>query len=114
MNECIFCNIVAGRIKASLVYEDEVAVAFRDISPQAPVHILIVPKKHVPRFTALEEKDYSFMGHLVEVVKKLTKQEKIDQSGFRLVTNEGKDSGQTVHHLHFHLLGGKDLGGFQG
>lgn len=106
MNDCLFCKIIAGDIPSTKVYEDETVFAFRDIHPQTPVHILIVPKKHIARAADLTEEDALLVGHIFAVAAKLAKAEGID-GGFRILTNNGADAGQTVSHLHFHLLGGK-------
>lgn len=108
--ECLFCKIVSGTIPAKKVFEDEVAIAFRDIHPQAPVHILVVPKKH---FASLEElgatvENEALLGHLVAVVNQIARAEKL-ALGYRTVINTGPDGGQTVNHLHLHLLGGRPM-----
>lgn len=109
MKDCIFCKIAAGQIKAQVVFEDHHVVAFRDISPQAPVHIIIIPKKHIERVAALEEADLGVMADIHRAAIKIAKDEQVSESGYRLTTNSGKDSGQTVQHLHYHLLGGRHL-----
>lgn len=106
--DCIFCKIVAGKIPSGKVYEDDLAFAFRDISPQAPTHILIVPKEHRARLTDFGEKDAALLGHLLKVVNIIAAQEKLEQ--FRVVINCGEDAGQTVWHLHVHLLAGRAFG----
>ena len=107
MSDCLFCGIVEGRVKGNVVYRDESVVAFKDIRPQAPVHILIVPRKHVATVLDLEVNDQAVVGQIFLVVAKLARDQGIDESGFRLVVNSGPDAGQTVFHLHFHLLGGR-------
>jgi len=109
MENCLFCKIVAGQIPSSKEYEDDKVLAFNDIDPKAPVHILIVPKKHVQSIATLEEKDDELVAHIVRVAKKLAAAKGLD-NGFRLVANTGADGGQTVEHLHFHLLGGRSFG----
>ena len=109
MNDCIFCKIAAGQIKATLVYEDDRVVAFRDIHPQAPVHILIIPKQHIDRVSSLTEKTLPLVMDIHRVALKIAEQEKVTNEGFRLVTNSGKMSGQTVDHLHYHLMAGRKL-----
>lgn len=109
MSETIFSKIIRGDIPADIVYEDDRAIAFRDISPQAPIHILIIPKKVIPRLSEAEEADQDLLGHLLRVVQHIAAQEQLDQ-GFRVVINNGKEGGQTVDHLHLHLLGGRSLG----
>jgi histidine triad (HIT) family protein len=109
MTDCIFCNIAGGRIKADVVYEDASVVAFRDIDPKAPVHILIIPKKHIQRFSSLTESDASVLLDIHRAVGKLADIDTRIKDGFRLITNDGKNGGQTVGHLHFHLLGGRQM-----
>jgi len=108
MDDCIFCRILLGEIPSNKVYEDEHVFAFRDIAPQAPVHILIVPKNHVPDVMAM---DGETALHLIEAAKKIARSEGIAETGFRLVTNCGEHGAQSVKHLHLHLLGGAQLGG---
>jgi len=108
MGECLFCDIVNGDLDADFVYEDDMVVAFKDIEAQAPVHILIVPKKHISTLLELEDEDYSLVGHVYKVVNKLVEKFNIDD-GFRLVSNCKEKGGQTVFHIHFHLLGGRDM-----
>ncbi len=110
MAEDLFCKIVAGEIPADKVYEDEDVVAFRDIRPQAPVHILIIPRKHIAMLADATEEDERLLGKLLLVASKLAKQEGIADSGFRVVVNNGPDSGQDVFHIHVHLLGGRKMG----
>ena len=109
MADCIFCKIIAGDIPSQRVYEDESVFAFRDISPQAPVHILIVPKEHVASTAELTESNSHLVAKCFEAIAKIAGSEGLD-SGFRVITNSGPDGGQTVFHLHFHLLGGRALG----
>jgi len=106
---CIFCKIVSNEAKATVVYRDEQVTAFRDIHPVAPTHILIVPNRHIESVNALEAEDEQLMGHLVRTAGKLAKEEGIDRSGYRLITNTGVDGGQTVFHLHLHLIGGQRM-----
>ncbi len=106
MPQCIFCDIVAGRAPAEIVYQDQLITAFRDAHPQAPVHILIVPNRHIPSCADLTPDDQAMLGHLLVRVSPLATQENI-ASGFRLVVNTGRPAGQSVFHLHFHLLGGR-------
>ena len=107
---CIFCKIVEGELPAKVVYEDDKIMAFHDINPQAPVHVLIIPKEHVPTLNDLEEKHKELLGHIFLVIKKLAKEMGIDESGYRVLVNCNRDGGQEIYHLHFHLLGGKPLG----
>jgi len=109
MHDCLFCKIVSGEIPSSRVYEDEHVLAFRDISPQAPVHILIVPKEHIESALDLTPRNSHLAAKCLEIVAKLADSEGLG-SGFRVITNVGRDGGQSVYHLHFHLLGGKPLG----
>lgn len=109
MEDCIFCKIVAGEIPSTKVYEDETVLAFRDIAPAAPVHILVIPKKHIQSAVALEQEDAELIAHIFEVIKTIAKQENLER-GFRLVSNVGADAGQSVPHLHFHILGKKQFG----
>ncbi len=110
MEECIFCKIARKDIPSDCLYEDHQVFAFRDINPQAPVHILVIPKQHIESLLEVTEETSSLLANVAMVVKKLAKQLNVDESGFRLVVNTGKDGGQTVNHLHFHLLGGRELG----
>jgi histidine triad (HIT) family protein len=107
--DCIFCKIISGDIPSKKVYEDEHVYAFRDISPQAPTHILIVPKQHIESVAAITPDNSNHAAKCFEAIAKIAKAEGLD-SGFRVITNTGKDGGQTVYHLHYHLLGGKTLG----
>ncbi len=107
--DCIFCKIINRELDADIVYEDETAVAFKDINPAAPVHILVVPRKHIPTLLDIEKEDEAMIGHLHTVANEVAKKLKIDNKGFRLVINCGADAGQIVFHLHLHLLGGRPL-----
>jgi histidine triad (HIT) family protein len=109
MENCLFCKIVDGQIPSSKVYEDERVLAFDDIDPKAPVHILIVPKKHIASVAALDEGDEALAAHIIRVAKELAAAKGL-AGGFRLVVNTGPDGGQSVDHLHVHLLGGRALG----
>ncbi len=106
---CLFCKIANKETLAEIVYEDEKVVAFKDIHPKAPLHLLIIPKKHIPSVDHLELKDQRLMGELFLVAQKIARTEGVDKTGYRLIFNIGKDAGQTVDHLHLHLLGGKKL-----
>ena len=110
MEDCLFCKIIKGEIPSTKVYEDEFVYAFKDINPEAPVHILVVPKKHIESVNAIEEVDENVIGKIFLAIKKIAKEQGIAESGYRVVSNCGKDAGQTVMHLHFHILGGKELG----
>lgn len=111
MNDCLFCKIIAGEIPSKKVYEDELCFAFYDIAPLAPTHFLVIPKKHLPSAAAIGEEDAALVGHIYAVIAKLA-QELGFAEGFRVVTNCGESACQTVHHLHFHVLAGKQLGAF--
>ena len=106
---CLFCGIASKEIPSDLVYEDERAVAFRDIHPQAPTHILIIPRKHLSSLAEAQDEDGDLLGHLLLIAAKLARQEEIDNDGFRTVINTNAGAGQTVFHLHVHLLGGRAL-----
>lgn len=107
MSECLFCKIIRREIKADIVSEDDHILAFRDINPQAPVHILIVTKKHIARISDLDEKKATLLAPLFLAANRLARQEKIMESGYRLVINCNPGAGQSVFHLHLHLLGGR-------
>lgn len=107
--DCLFCKIIAGDIPSTKVYEDDKVYAFRDIEPQAPVHILIIPKEHIASANELTEENASIVGHIFAVAAKIAKEEGIADGGYRIVNNCGQDGGQTVGHLHFHMLGGRSL-----
>ncbi len=109
--DCIFCQIVTGKVPSDIVYEDEEVVAFRDINPVAPTHLLIIPKKHIPSLAHLSETELPIIGHMVNTASQLAKREGISESGYRLVINCGREGGQLVPHLHMHLLGGRRLSG---
>ncbi len=109
--DCIFCQIVAGKIPSNIVHQDEGVIAFRDINPQAPVHLLIIPKRHIPSLTHLSEADSPLIGHMVNTANQLAKREGVFETGYRLVVNSGEEGGQLVPHLHMHLLGGRRLSG---
>lgn len=108
MNDCLFCKIVKGEIPSSKVYEDETVYAFRDIEPQAPTHILIIPKEHIKSAAEITAENSAVVAHIFEVAAVIAKQEGLDE-GFRIVNNCGDSAGQTVKHLHFHLMGGRNF-----
>ncbi len=108
MNDCLFCKIIAGEIPSAKVYEDDVVYAFRDINPMAPVHILLVPKTHIPSADGVTEANSAAVARLFEVIPKIAEAEGL-KNGYRVITNCGEDGCQSVKHLHFHLLGGKKL-----
>lgn len=110
MADCIFCKIARKEIPSTLVYEDEQVVAFKDLDPQAPVHVLVIPKKHVESILALTAEDKELTAHiLADVIPQLARELGVAEKGFRVVTNTGEEGGQSVKHLHFHLLGGRSL-----
>ncbi|HUV75818.1 MAG TPA: histidine triad nucleotide-binding protein [Dehalococcoidales bacterium] len=106
---CIFCKIAAGEIPGEILYQDEEVIAFRDIEPLAPIHLLIIPRRHIPSLTHLSDTDAPLIGHMVIIANQLARDEGIAGSGYRLVINCGEHGGQIVTHLHMHLLGGKRL-----
>ena len=108
-DNCIFCKIVAGEIPAAKIYEDERAVAFRDINPQAPTHALVIPRKHVASLNEAGETDEALLGHLLLVAARVAREEGHADGGYRTVINTGAGAGQTVFHIHVHLLGGRSL-----
>jgi len=109
--DCIFCQIVAGKVPSDIVYQDEEVVAFRDINPVAPTHLLIIPKRHIPSLAHLSETELPIIGHMVKVANQLAREGGVAESGYRLVINCGEQGGQLVPHLHMHLLGGRRLPG---
>ena len=108
MENCLFCKIIAGDIPSTKVYEDETVYAFRDINPQAPTHILVVPKAHMDDCNAVSAENSAVIAHIFEVIPQIAREEGL-ANGYRVVSNCGADAGQTVQHLHFHILGGKTL-----
>ncbi len=110
-SNCVFCKIIRGELPAKKVAETANLLAFRDINPQAPVHILIVPKKHFQNLAEVGESEKEILGEIILLAKKIAQQEGIEKTGYRVLTNTGANAGQIVPHLHFHLLGGKKLGG---
>ena len=108
MSDCLFCKIIAGEIPSKKVYEDALCYAFYDIDPQAPTHFLVVPKKHIVSAAALTEEDGALLGHIFAVIAKLAAEQGLN-NGYRVISNVGEDAGQTVKHLHFHVLGGEKL-----
>ncbi len=109
MNGCIFCAIASGKAGANLVAEDEHCAAFRDINPQAPTHILVIPKRHIASLNELEEAPPGLMHHLFSTTRELAERLGLSKTGYRVVVNTGADGGQTVFHLHLHLLGGRPM-----
>lgn len=109
MSDCIFCKIADGAIPADKVYEDDNFLAFHDINPKAKVHVLVIPKKHIPTFMDIAEEDLPLMAELHKVIQGVARELKIDEKGFRLVNNCKEFGGQEVYHLHYHILGGEKL-----
>jgi len=112
--DCIFCQIIAGKVPSDTLYQDERVMAFRDIRPIAPTHVVIIPKKHIASLTQLSEADLSLVADLVKVANQLAKREGIAEKGYRLVVNCGREGTQLVPHLHMHLIGGRQLSGALG
>ena len=110
MTECIFDQIAVGKIHSDIVYQDDTVMAFKDIHPKAPVHILIIPKKHIPSLTEITREDLPVIAHMMEVANTVARQQGVG-GAFKLIINTGKDAGQVIMHLHMHLLGGKKIGG---
>ena len=106
--DCLFCKIIAGEIPSTKVYEDETVLAFRDIAPQAPTHILVIPKAHIPSVDGITAENSAVVAHIFQVIPQIAAAEGLT-NGYRVVSNCGQDAGQTVHHLHFHILGGREL-----
>ena len=107
--DCIFCKIAKKEIPSKIVYEDDKIIGFEDINPQAPVHILIIPKEHIPMINDVEEKHSQLIGDMIIRAKKIAKEKGIAETGYRLVFNNGKNAGQEVFHIHLHLLGGRSF-----
>ena len=110
MEDCIFCKIINKQIPSTIVYEDEEILAFKDIHPIAPVHILVIPKKHVKSIMELQQVDEKTIGKIYSVIKQIAIEQNIAEEGFRVIVNCGENGGQEVGHIHFHLIGGKKLG----
>ena len=110
MEDCLFCKIVKGEIPSKKVYEDEDVYAFSDINPQAPIHILVIPKKHITSIVELNEENKDIVGKIFITINKIAKENGFLEDGFRVISNCGENAGQTVKHLHFHILAGKKLG----
>lgn len=109
MQDCIFCKIVNGEIPSEKIYEDDMVLSFKDIEPAAPAHVLIIPKKHISSLNAVTEEDSKIIAHVFIIAKKIAKELGIDKDGYRVVSNCGENGGQSVPHVHFHLLGGRLL-----
>lgn len=110
MENCLFCKIIKGEIPSTKVYEDDMILAFRDIEPQAPEHIIIIPKAHIESANDINESNVKYVAHIWSKIPQIAKDCGIDKNGYRVVNNCGKDGGQTVMHLHFHLMGGREFG----
>ena len=110
MDDCLFCKIIKGEILSQKVYEDEEILAFKDINPAAPVHILVIPKKHIASIAKIEKEDEALVGKIYTVINKIAEEQGVKEDGFRVIVNCGKNGGQEVMHLHFHLLAGTKLG----
>ncbi|MGB7606030.1 MAG: histidine triad nucleotide-binding protein [Lutisporaceae bacterium] len=109
MSDCIFCKIINGEIPSSKIYEDDKVLAFKDINPEAPIHYLVIPKQHIQSILELNSSNISITIDIFEAINKIAKQLEIDKEGFRVVTNVGVNGGQAVSHLHYHILGGRNL-----
>lgn len=109
LSDCIFCKIVAGEIPSKKIYEDDKVLAFHDISPEAPVHFLVIPKAHIASLNEVNEENAEVFAHIFKTINKLVKEQGIAENGYRVVTNCGEQGGQTVDHIHFHVLGGRNL-----
>lgn len=109
MEDCIFCKIAQGEMDADIVYSDDQVVAFRDINPQAPVHVLVIPRRHIRSVMDLAEEDASLLSHIFQVVQEVSDKEDITAKGVRVLTNVEREAGQSVFHLHFHILGGRRM-----
>ena len=108
-NDCLFCKIAAGEIPSDILYQDDEVIAFPDINPAAPIHVLIIPRKHIPSLRHLADSDIPLIGHLTRVANQLASEKGIAETGYRLAINCGADAGQAVPHLHMHLLGGRAM-----
>ena len=107
---CVFCKIVKGELPAKVVYEDDLIMAFHDINPQRKVHVLVIPKKHIASLNDLTEEDKELMGHLIVKIPEIAKKLGIAEDGYRVIVNTGKNGGQEIYHIHFHILGGERVG----
>ncbi len=109
MDNCLFCKIINGDIAAKKVYENEHIIAFNDIDPKAPIHILVIPKKHIRSINELNSSDINLAGEIILAAKKIAKDQGVDSKGFRVVFNTNDDGGQTVYHIHMHIMGGRQM-----
>ena len=110
MEDCLFCKIIKGEIPSTKVYEDEDILAFEDINPASPFHTLVIPKKHITSLAHMEKEDEEIIGKIYGVINKIAEEKGVKEKGYRVIVNCGKDGGQEVMHLHFHLLAGRELG----
>lgn len=110
MEDCVFCKIIDGKIPSEKVYEDENVLSFKDINPVAPIHILVIPKKHIEKLIDVKEEDSYLIAEIFKAINKIVKQLNIEKDGFRVIANCGRDGGQEVMHIHFHIIAGKKLG----
>lgn len=109
VNNCAFCRIISGDLPAKIVYQDELATVFQDIHPIAPIHLLVIPNQHLHSLNQISEADATLLGHLLMVAKRMAHEYSVDESGYRVIINTGPDAGQSVFHVHVHLLGGRRL-----
>lgn len=109
MSDCIFCKIVNGEIPCTKVYEDDSVLCFKDINPEAPIHVIMIPKKHISSLNEINEENSNLVAHIFMVGRNIAKSLGVDKSGYRIITNCGEDAGQTVQHLHFHFLAGRKM-----
>ncbi len=107
--DCIFCQIVAGKIPSQILYQDEEILAFRDINPAAPTHVLVIPKKHIDSLAGVADEETPLIGRMVKIANRIAREEGVAESGYRLIISSGKEGGQVVPHLHMHLMGGRNL-----
>ena len=107
--DCIFCKIIKGKLPSDIVYEDDEVIGFRDINPIAPVHILVIPRKHIPTIHNISRDDLPLIGHMITAANQIAGEQGIADGGYRLIFNHGDQAGQTVHHIHLHVLGGRPL-----
>ncbi|MBE6081316.1 MULTISPECIES: histidine triad nucleotide-binding protein [Tissierellales] len=109
MKNCIFCKIASGEVPSDIIYEDDKVVAFNDLNPQSPVHFLVIPKEHISSIKDINEENISIISHIFLVIKKIAHEKLLDEKGYRIVNNCGEFGGQSVDHLHFHVLGGREM-----
>lgn len=107
--DCLFCRIIAGEVPADVIHQDDASIAFRDINPQAPTHILVIPREHIESLDEATQRDEAALGHLLRVAARVANQEGLSESGYRTVVNTGAGAGQSVFHLHLHVLGGRQM-----